>query len=113
MRTRMRNCASGNFVIPARLAVGLRHVGRFQRIRHRFATAVLALRFFAEAPVIGHGTGSTRGLFEEAAIGEVGARAQVVTNPHNQTLNVAVQWGVIGIAVLNAMWARRDVAQAR
>ena len=72
-----------------------------------------SLRFFAEAPVIGHGTGSTRGLFEEAAIGEVGARAQVVTNPHNQTLNVAVQWGVIGIAVLNAMWARRDVAQAR
>jgi O-antigen ligase len=72
-----------------------------------------SLRFFAEAPVIGHGTGSTRGLFEEAAIGEVGARAQVVTNPHNQTLNVAVQWGVIGIAVLNATWARRDVAQAR
>lgn len=72
-----------------------------------------SLRFFAEAPVIGHGTGSTRGLFEEAAIGEAGARAQVVTNPHNQTLNVAVQWGVIGIAVLNAMWARRDVAQAR
>ena len=72
-----------------------------------------SLRFFAEAPVIGHGTGSTRGLFEEAAIGEVGARAQVVTNPHNQTLNVAVQWGVIGIAVLNSMWARRDVAQAR
>jgi O-antigen ligase len=63
-----------------------------------------SLRFFAEAPVIGHGTGSTRGLFEEAAIGEVGARAQVVSNPHNQTLNVAVQWGVIGIAVLYAMW---------
>jgi len=34
-----------------------------------------SLRFFAEAPVIGHGTGSTPGLFEEAAIGEVGARA--------------------------------------
>ena len=55
-----------------------------------------SLRFFAEAPVIGHGTGSMRGLFEQAAIGEVGARAQIVTNPHNQTLNVAVQWGVIG-----------------
>lgn len=63
-----------------------------------------SLRFFADAPVIGHGTGSTRGLFEQAAIGEVGARAQVVTNPHNQTLNVAVQWGVIGIVLLYAMW---------
>jgi hypothetical protein len=28
----------------------------------------------------------------------------VVPNPHNQTLNVAVQWGVIGIAILYAMW---------
>jgi O-antigen ligase len=62
------------------------------------------LRFIAEAPLIGHGTGSTRGLFEQAAIGEVGARAQIVTNPHNQTLNVAVQWGVIGVVVLYAMW---------
>ena len=63
-----------------------------------------SLRFFAEAPIIGHGTGSTRGLFEEAAVGPVGAAAQVVANPHNQTLNVAVQWGVIGIVVLYAMW---------
>jgi O-antigen ligase len=63
-----------------------------------------SLNFFVAAPVIGHGTGSTRGLFEQAAVGEVGARAQVVSNPHNQTLNVAVQWGVVGIAVLYAMW---------
>jgi O-antigen ligase len=63
-----------------------------------------SLRFFAEAPVIGHGTGSTRGLFEQAAIGQTGARAEVVANPHNQTLNVAVQWGVIGIVVLYATW---------
>jgi len=63
-----------------------------------------SLRFFADAPVIGHGTGSTRGLFEEAAIGQKGAHALVVTNPHNQTLNVAVQWGAVGIVVLYAMW---------
>ncbi len=63
-----------------------------------------SLRFFAEAPVIGHGTGSARGLFEQAAVGQAGARGMVVTNPHNQTLNVAVQWGVIGVAVLYAMW---------
>ena len=63
-----------------------------------------SLRFFEDAPVIGHGTGSTRGLFEEAAIGERGAHALVVSNPHNQTLNVAVQWGAVGIVVLYAMW---------
>jgi O-antigen ligase len=63
-----------------------------------------SLRFFAEAPVFGHGTGSTRGLFEQAAVGQVGAAAEVIGNPHNQTLNVAVQWGVVGIAVLYAMW---------
>jgi O-antigen ligase len=63
-----------------------------------------SLRFFAEAPVIGHGTGSTRGLFEQAAIGQIGAHAEIVANPHNQTLNVAVQWGVIGVILLYAMW---------
>ena len=63
-----------------------------------------SLRLFAEAPVIGHGTGSTRGLFEQAAVGQVGAAADVVGNPHNQTLNIAVQWGVVGIVALYAMW---------
>ncbi len=63
-----------------------------------------SLRFFAEAPVVGHGTGSTRGLFEQAAVGQTGAAASVIGNPHNQTLNVAVQWGTIGIVVLYAMW---------
>ncbi len=64
-----------------------------------------SLRFIAEAPIIGHGTGSTRGLFERAATGpEFSASRDVVGNPHNQTLNVAVQWGVIGIVVLYAMW---------
>jgi O-antigen ligase len=64
-----------------------------------------SLQFFEEAPVIGHGTGSTRGLFEQAAIGQTGARGEIVTNPHNQTLNVAVQWGVIGVILLYATWA--------
>jgi O-antigen ligase len=64
-----------------------------------------SLRFFAEAPIIGHGTGSTRGLFEQAATGpEVLAGGQVIGNPHNQTLNVAVQWGAVGVVVLYAMW---------
>jgi O-antigen ligase len=63
-----------------------------------------SLQFFAEAPVFGHGSGSTRGLFEQAAVGRVGAAAEIVGNPHNQTLYVAIQWGVIGIVALYAMW---------
>ncbi len=64
-----------------------------------------SLRFFAEAPVFGHGTGATRGLFEQAATGpKVFVEGQVVSNPHNQTLNVAIQWGALGIVVLYAMW---------
>jgi O-antigen ligase len=64
-----------------------------------------SLHFFAEAPIIGHGTGSTRGLFEAAATGPaVLAAGQVIGNPHNQTLNVAVQWGAVGVVILYAMW---------
>jgi O-antigen ligase len=86
---------------------------QYQSYKERNATSSLgmriefwqkSLRFFAEAPVFGHGTGSTRGLFEQAAVGQTGAAAQIIGNPHNQTLNVAVQWGVIGIVVLYAMW---------
>ncbi|MDA9430592.1 O-antigen ligase family protein [Bradyrhizobium sp. CCBAU 51627] len=65
-----------------------------------------SLGFFAEAPIRGHGTGSTRGLFEQAKTGSgYQASAEVIGNPHNQTLNIAVQWGVIGIAVLFAIWS--------
>ena len=63
-----------------------------------------SLGFVADAPVIGHGTGATRGLFEQAAVGKTGVQAEIVNNPHNQTLAVAVQWGTIGIIILYAMW---------
>jgi hypothetical protein len=63
-----------------------------------------SLKFFAAAPVFGNGTGSTKQLFERDAVGQSGLSAEVIGNPHNQTLNVAVQWGVTGIAVLYGMW---------
>jgi O-antigen ligase len=64
-----------------------------------------SLGFFAEAPVTGHGTGATRGLFERVATGgATQASGEVIGNPHNQTLNVAVQWGILGVAILYAMW---------
>lgn len=63
-----------------------------------------ALHAFAEAPLIGHGTGSIKRQFERAATNGSSLDAEVVNNPHNQTLNVAMQWGVLGIVLLYATW---------
>jgi O-antigen ligase len=64
-----------------------------------------SLRFFAEAPVIGHGSGSILGLFEAAATAPaVLAQGHVIGNPHNQTLYVAVQWGALGVLMLYLLW---------
>ncbi len=64
-----------------------------------------SLGFIAEAPLAGHGTGSIRGLFERAAVGSTEfARGNVIDNAHNQTLNVAIQWGIVGVMLLYAMW---------
>src|SRR6185312_4293139 len=63
-----------------------------------------SIEFIRQAPVIGHGTGSIRMLFEKAAAGQSGAAGVAAANPHNQTLAVGVQLGVLGIAVLWSMW---------
>jgi O-antigen ligase len=62
-----------------------------------------SLRFIADAPMIGHGTGSIPELFRRAATpGETSSI--VATNPHNQTFAVAIQLGLVGTVVLFAMW---------
>jgi O-antigen ligase len=43
-------------------------------------------------------------LFAEAAAGQTGAAGSATSNPHNQTFAVAIQLGLIGAAVLWAMW---------
>jgi O-antigen ligase len=63
-----------------------------------------SLKWISEAPVIGHGTGSSKRLFEKEALGKSGAWADSISNPHNQTLYVAVQWGLLGCFMLYAMW---------
>jgi len=68
-----------------------------------------AFQAFAEAPLIGHGTGAIKRQFERAATGESSLAAEIVSNPHNQTLNVAMQWGLLGVVQLYAMW----IAQLR
>jgi hypothetical protein len=63
-------------------------------------------QFIANAPLLGHGTGSTRSLFANVAVDANidPLRGQVVGDPHNQTLNVAVQWGALGVLVLYGLW---------
>jgi O-antigen ligase len=63
-----------------------------------------SLHFWREAPLIGQGTGSVRSLFVESAVGQTGASAEVIANPHNQTLYAAVQWGALGVCILYGMW---------
>lgn len=63
-----------------------------------------SLKFIRSAPLAGHGTGSIRSLFEREASGEVVTNHQIVANPHNQTLYFAIEWGVIGVILLYAMW---------
>lgn len=63
-----------------------------------------ALHAFIEAPLIGHGTGSIKHQFERLATSKSSLDAEIVSNPHNQTLNVAVQWGLLSIVLLYAMW---------
>jgi O-antigen ligase len=63
-----------------------------------------SVQFIAAAPVFGHGTGSVMGLFRKAATGEGGPTAAVTDQPHNQTLLVAIQLGLVGAALLFAVW---------
>ncbi len=63
-----------------------------------------SIKFIAEAPIVGHGTGSIKHMFTVDAVGQTGLQAEVINNPHNQTLNVAIQWGLIGALLLCAMW---------
>jgi O-antigen ligase len=70
----------------------------------RLAYWTQSLGWIRQAPLIGHGTGSTKQLFDNAAIGKPGAWGQKIGNPHNQTLYVAIQWGLLGCLVLYAVW---------
>jgi O-antigen ligase len=63
-----------------------------------------SLRFIAEAPIVGHGTGSIPTLFRHANAGKSGAAGRVTANPHNQTFAVGIQLGLVGVVVLWAMW---------
>lgn len=58
-----------------------------------------AVTVIAQAPIIGHGTGSM------ATVTKLSANTIPNTdNPHNQTFTIGIQLGLIGVALLYAMW---------
>jgi O-antigen ligase len=61
-----------------------------------------AIGFMKDAPVIGHGTGTIRQLYERASAAQ--SREWQTANPHNQTLAVGIQLGIVGIIALWALW---------
>ncbi|MCC6779578.1 MAG: O-antigen ligase family protein [Hyphomicrobiales bacterium] len=63
-----------------------------------------ASQFVAEAPLFGRGTGSILELYRRSATEGEGAAASVTVNPHNQVIAVAIQLGLVGTALLIAMW---------
>jgi len=63
-----------------------------------------SMTFVQDAPFIGHGTGSIGDLFRRSAVGEVGSAGVATVNPHSQIFAVAIQLGLLGTAVLLAMW---------
>jgi hypothetical protein len=63
-----------------------------------------SVEFVRQAPVFGHGTGTIPALFEKAAAGKTGAAGVAAANPHGQTFAIAIQLGLVGAAILWAMW---------
>ena len=63
----------------------------------------MSLKFVAEAPLIGHGTGTIGNLFRRDAR-PASDPMLVSDNPHNQLLAVAIPLGLLGAVVLVALW---------
>ena len=85
---------------------------RYYRERNTLSSTALHLEFLRKsvlfieaAPIVGHGTGSIGEEFRDAALGQTGLGSELSQNPHNQIFAVAIQLGIIGAALLLAMWA--------
>jgi len=71
----------------------------------RFEFYRKSLIIIRQAPILGHGTGTITKLFGQLSSGDLSiASGTPTTNPHNQTFAVAIQVGLVGAAVLWAMW---------
>jgi O-antigen ligase len=68
-----------------------------------------AVGFVKAAPILGHGTGSIKPLYQSMEATQPSPYGQATPDPHNQTLHIVLQVGAIGGLLLWAMW----IAHAR
>lgn len=78
-----------------------------------------ASEFVAQAPLLGHGTGSIQPMYQSLEATRPSPYGSATADPHNQTLHTVLQVGLVGGVLLWAMWlthARlflgRGIAQA-
>ena len=64
-----------------------------------------AVEFIGQAPWFGHGTGSTKSLYQSLEATRPSPYGEAVPDPHNQFFAIAIQVGLVGGAILLAMWA--------
>jgi O-antigen ligase len=64
-----------------------------------------AVEFIEQAPLFGHGTGSTKSLYQSLEATRPSPFGEAVPDPHNQFFAIAIQVGLVGGAILLAMWA--------
>ncbi len=85
---------------------GVRQFGRRGAVGTAVTGALVwksSLAFIAEAPVIGHGTGTIPMLFRREATPDT-IPELISTNPHSQILATATELGLVGALALLAMW---------
>jgi O-antigen ligase len=63
-----------------------------------------SITMIADAPVLGHGTGSIRAQFRRLAGDDSLPTSSGATNPHSQIFAMAIQLGLVGTALMFAMW---------
>lgn len=64
-----------------------------------------ASEFVKQAPLLGHGTGSIRPLYQSMEATRPSPYGEAVADPHNQFLHIVLQVGLLGGVMLLAMWA--------
>ena len=64
-----------------------------------------AVEFIKEAPLFGHGTGSTKSLYQSLEATRPSPYGEAVPDPHNQFFAIAIQVGLVGGLILLVMWA--------
>jgi O-antigen ligase len=63
------------------------------------------LDFVKQAPLLGHGTGSIKPLYQAMEATQPSPYGEATPDPHNQFLHVTLQVGLVGGILLLAMWA--------